>query len=51
VKTLIAVMMALLGTLAMGQSAAVKTWDPNSHPFGEKTSVPTKRTSRQQSIK
>ena len=44
-KTLIAVMMALLGTLAMGQSAAVKTWDPsniiwqNTYPDGTKWSV------------
>jgi hypothetical protein len=26
-KTLIVVMMALIGTLAMGQATAVKTWD------------------------
>lgn len=44
-KTLIVVMMALLGTLAMGQSAAVKTWDPSNiiwqstYPDGTKWSV------------
>ncbi len=44
-KTFIAVMMALLATLAMGQSAAVKTWDPsnivwhNTYPDGTKWSV------------
>jgi quercetin dioxygenase-like cupin family protein len=45
VKTLIAVMMALFGTLAIGQSAAVKTWDAsnitwqNTYPDGTKWSV------------
>jgi quercetin dioxygenase-like cupin family protein len=44
-KTLIAVTMTLLGTLAMGQSAAVKTWDAssivwqNTYPDGTKWSV------------
>jgi quercetin dioxygenase-like cupin family protein len=45
VKILIAVMMGLLGMLAMGQSAAVKTWDPRNiawqttYPDGTKWSV------------
>jgi quercetin dioxygenase-like cupin family protein len=45
VKTLIVVMMILLGTLVMGQSAAVKTWDPSNivwqttDPVGTKWSV------------
>jgi hypothetical protein len=46
VKTLIALAMVLVGTLAVGQStAAVKTWDPNnivwqnSYPDGTKWSV------------
>jgi quercetin dioxygenase-like cupin family protein len=44
-KTLIVVMMALIGTLAMGQAAAVKTWDAsnivwqNIYPDGTKWSV------------
>jgi quercetin dioxygenase-like cupin family protein len=44
-KTLIVVMMALIGTLAMGQATAVKTWDAsnivwqNIYPDGTKWSV------------
>jgi quercetin dioxygenase-like cupin family protein len=45
VKILIAMMMGLLGMLAMGQSSAVKTWDPgsiawqNTYPDATKWSV------------
>jgi quercetin dioxygenase-like cupin family protein len=44
-KTLIAVVMVLVGALAVGQSSSVKTWDPNnivwqnSYPDGTKWSV------------
>lgn len=44
-KTLVAGIMVLVGTLAIGQSTAVKTWDPNnivwqnSYPDGTKWSV------------
>lgn len=44
-KTFIAVIMVLIGTLAIGQSTAVQTWDPtnivwqNSYPDGTKWSV------------
>jgi quercetin dioxygenase-like cupin family protein len=45
VKTFIGVIMILVGTLAFGQSTAVKTWNPNnilwqnSYPDGTKWSV------------